>query len=319
MRFKKIISGYFIFSRKERNAAILLILLILITLAAPAVHAYFSAPASSMQYDSLRNIFMVTGIASEENSSAGKNAFFDDEDPENQKQQKGQYVKYPQRDNEVQGTLFPFDPNTVTAGELDSLGISAGLAKRILNYRNTGALFKRKEDLMKVYGFDEEEFNRLRAYIQIDSALFNAASEKAEIAVTINKESVPLHINLLDRDGLLKAGLDGNSASKIISCREGLGGFYSAEQLQSVYGVNKLVMDAILPYIVIDTDAIKKININTATFQQLAKHTYISDALAGAIIEYRNTTGRFSTVSELQSVPGMYPGLLNKLKPYIRL
>ena len=62
-----------------------------------------------------------------------------------------------------------------------------------------------------------------------------------------------------------------------------------------------------------------KININTATIEQLKTLTGIGDAKASAIIEYRNTKGRFKSIEELKEVNGISEAIFNKIKDNITI
>ena len=60
-----------------------------------------------------------------------------------------------------------------------------------------------------------------------------------------------------------------------------------------------------------------RININTATAQELQTLRGIGPALAQRIIEYRQTSGRFSTVDDLANVKGIGEKTLDKLRDSI--
>lgn len=63
-----------------------------------------------------------------------------------------------------------------------------------------------------------------------------------------------------------------------------------------------------------DTD---RININTASAEELAELPGIGAVLAARIIAYREENGAFHDVGELREVKGIGDTLLEKLKPYI--
>jgi competence protein ComEA len=57
-----------------------------------------------------------------------------------------------------------------------------------------------------------------------------------------------------------------------------------------------------------------KINLNTATKEQLEKLTGIGPVLAGKIIEYRESKGSFKTISELKNVSGIGDKKFDQIK-----
>lgn len=62
-----------------------------------------------------------------------------------------------------------------------------------------------------------------------------------------------------------------------------------------------------------------KININTATKEDLLKIKFIGDKKADAIMEYRKENGDFNTVEELKKVPGIGEKIYQKIKDKIEV
>ncbi len=60
-----------------------------------------------------------------------------------------------------------------------------------------------------------------------------------------------------------------------------------------------------------------KVNINTASFEELKSLNGIGDAKAKAIIEYRNTNGNFKSIEEIKNVIGISESLYEKIKDSI--
>jgi competence protein ComEA len=61
----------------------------------------------------------------------------------------------------------------------------------------------------------------------------------------------------------------------------------------------------------------KLVNVNTASVAELSELKGIGDAKAKAIVEYREKSGPFKSVDDLQSVKGIGDKLLAKLRPQV--
>ena len=61
----------------------------------------------------------------------------------------------------------------------------------------------------------------------------------------------------------------------------------------------------------------KKININTATKDEMKIHPYIKWNLANAIVEYRNQHGNFSSLEDLKQISLITDEIFNKIKIYL--
>ncbi len=65
--------------------------------------------------------------------------------------------------------------------------------------------------------------------------------------------------------------------------------------------------------------ATKKVNINTATLEELLTITGIGESKAKAIIEYRNEKGQFKSIEELKEVSGIGDSIYEKIKDSITI
>lgn len=83
--------------------------------------------------------------------------------------------------------------------------------------------------------------------------------------------------------------------------------------------VNKVVNSDSNPNTVGNQNGIVKIDINTASIQQLQLLPGIGESLAQRIVDYRSTYGAFISVTELLNVTGIGEKKFEQIKPYIEV
>lgn len=109
-------------------------------------------------------------------------------------------------------------------------------------------------------------------------------------------------------------------ARRIVKYRTLLGGYVAKEQLREVYGMTDELYNRIAPHLTLDTAAPPvRIDINTATADQLRRHPYLDYYQAKAIVTYRQKCGRFQTMQDLTKVSLIDETTYNRIKPYIAL
>lgn len=106
-------------------------------------------------------------------------------------------------------------------------------------------------------------------------------------------------------------------ARRILRYRERLGGFCSVEQLKEVYGMDSVRYGSLLPYVRIDTTQIHRIDINSASLDQLKRHPYLDYYQAKAIVQLRDKVGPFQEVEDLRNIPTIEIATYNKIAPYL--
>ena len=129
---------------------------------------------------------------------------------------------------------------------------------------------------------------------------------------------VMVDLNSCDTNDLVTIPQFGSKrAAKLVEYREKLGGFYNYAQLQEIYIMQNIDTVKLKTYLYINKQKIKKLNINTATYQELVSHPYIDSYLTKLIIKHREKNGPIRDMDELQRITHAYPELIEKLKPYL--
>lgn len=220
--------------------------------------------------------------------------------------------------------LFDFDPNTATEEQWQQLGLRDRTIHTIKNYLSKGGSFKTKEDLKKIYGLHDDEYARLEPFIKITTkqetkSYSNNFSTSFTKSVDKSANLVINDINTADANAFIALpGIGDKLANRIISFRDKLGGFYAIDQIKETYALPDSTFQSIKPYLELNSE-VKKININTATKDDLKSHPYIRWNIANAIVEYRNQHGAFKSLEELKNIILIDESIYKKIIPYLSL
>ena len=232
---------------------------------------------------------------------------------------------YPQKDvnrKEVTRHKLPFDPNKDSFKGLLKKGVPYNVVKSIVNYRGKGGQYRFKEDLMKLYTIDEDVYLSLEKYILLPSKplTISDSENRDTLYEPAPKIISPININRATAGELETiSGIGPSYARWIMKKRDELGGFYQSEQLLEVYRIEQETIDKIRPFLLFDQKAIRKLDLNTSTYQELARHPYLSFSEAKAIVNYREQHGLFKDSSVLKELYIFKGKNVERLLPYLDL
>lgn len=219
--------------------------------------------------------------------------------------------------------LKQFDPNTATESDLLGLGLEEKTVKNMLKYRQSGGIFRKKEDLKKLYGFSDIDFIRIEHFVQIaDNQSFGKGTSVTQQNETTGKNTERQTLTIIDvnkateEELLALRGIGRTFAARIIIQREKIGGFATIEQLKEVYGLPDTTLQNIAPYLKLTTPVYRKIHVNKATPDALA-HPYMTRKQAEALVRYRLNHGEFKNMNDIKLTGVFGDANLEKLKPYI--
>ncbi|HEY8542081.1 MAG TPA: helix-hairpin-helix domain-containing protein [Pseudothermotoga sp.] len=132
----------------------------------------------------------------------------------------------------------------------------------------------------------------------------------------------PIDINVASYEELLEIpGIGPAKARAIIQFREQNGPFKTIEDLVKVSGIGKSTAQRISNYVKLESFPvslnIRKINVNTATLEELLELPGIGEVKASEIIKIREQKGPFKKPEDLLQVPGIGPKTVEKIKDMI--
>lgn len=303
------IKNYFHFTRGEKNALIIIISAIFLLLLLRFFTA-FILPVKTVNHDEYINELNEFLSRKESGNKITDSISY-------QNDQSIESINGYNMDNFVgiETELFEFDPNTIEFNDIIRLGINKPIAQIWINFRNRGGRFQSPDDLLKIYGMEENTYRLLIPYIKIENENHNF--EFAEHKRHHIKKDLKINLNSADTIELKKIpGIGTYFANAIIEYRHRLGGFYSKSQLLEIYLIDSLKLEEIKDYIYIDpVDVIKK-NINSIDFSSLVSHPYINITQANQIINYRHQHGNFTSMKDLNNIYNLDSTLISKLQVY---
>ena len=322
MSWKEFSADYLSFTRRDRIAIIIIILIIagIFFLPKALSNSGSSKPATAdttwvaaMKRIEQKEVGPSTGSGLQYNNDDNSTAYQYDRSTNNYQ-------------SKTKGELFYFDPNTLSREGWQKLGLRDKTIGTIQNYLSKGGKFRKPEDLQRIYGLFPNEFERIAPYIKIESTggttgykdfSNNTPDENQPAKIYAPRYSIT-DINTADTTALIALpGIGSKLAFRIINFRDKLGGFYSVAQVGETFGLPDSTFQKIKQYLKLDNAVVRKININTATVDELKMHPYIKWALANPIIAYRNEHGLFAKVEDIKKVMAVTDEVYNKIAPYL--
>lgn len=211
---------------------------------------------------------------------------------------------------------FHFNPNNLPAEQWMNMGFSQKQVQSIKKFEQKGGRFYTKKDVKKLWAISPEEYEIIEPYILLPDSL--SGSKPYSKPFQKEKQYQIVELNSADTTALKTLpGIGSAYAAKIYNYKMKLGGFHSKYQLFEITGMDSARFAGIEPYIDINPWLIKPVNINTAEFESLSKHPYISKNVAISIINYRNRHGHYNTVEEVMKSELIDAALFKKLAPYL--
>lgn len=133
------------------------------------------------------------------------------------------------------------------------------------------------------------------------------------VSTTTTTAEYKIDLNTATVDDLMQVdGIGEKTAEKIIAYRNEIGRYTFIEQLLDVEGIGDKKLENWKQYLTVECDgkttattASLKINLNTATREDLMRIDGIGEQTALKIIAYREEIGRFASLEQLMDIDGI--------------
>lgn len=229
---------------------------------------------------------------------------------------------------ELQGELFPFDPNHADSATLRRLGLADWQVANLMKYRRRGGRWRSPDDFRRLYGLSDEAFRRLRPYIRIaeadrrrptftpDHPRQHSPRGERPAYERIEKyaEGTKISLSRADTTALKRIpGVGSYYARKIVAYRERLGGFVRVSQVDEIEGLPPNVSRW---FTLEGAPAVRRLRINHADFRTLVRHPYLSYEQTKAIVNHVRRYGPLRSWRDLRLYTEFTEADFQRLAPY---
>lgn len=228
--------------------------------------------------------------------------------------------------------IYPFNPNFITDHKGYSLGMSNEEIDRLLAFRKQDKWVNSVQQFQDVTKVSDSLLDAISPYFKFPDWVTNPkpkSSSWVDYSKSNENKAYPtktfeqkIDLNKATSEQLQKVnGIGVALADRIIKYRgKFVGGFISDIQLQDIYGLSPEVIERIKNDFTVKTPRpIQKINLNTATKEQLVTIQHIDYEVAHYIIEQRTLREGFKSLDELTKVKAFPIGKIDIIKLYLTL
>ena len=219
--------------------------------------------------------------------------------------------------------IYPFNPNYITDYKGSVLGMSNTEIDRLLAFRKQNKWINSTQQFQEITKVSDSLLSIMSPYFKFPDWVTNSNVKKTSNSRSYNKPKAfekKHDLNTVTSQQLQKVnGIGKVLSERIIKFRNTFsGGFIADVQLQDVYGLTPETLNKISEDFTVKTPRkIQKININTATVNQLVTIQHIDYDLAYHIREERLLRAGYKSLSELKKVKGFPINKFNIIELYL--
>ncbi|MGB5417770.1 ComEA family DNA-binding protein [Algibacter sp.] len=219
--------------------------------------------------------------------------------------------------------IYPFNPNFITDFKGESLGMTNEEIDRLIAFRKQNNWINSTKQFQEVTKVSDSLLEVISPFFKFPEWVINSKPKTNSSYSYASKPKVFSQKQDLNTATALQLqsinGIGNVFSDRIIKYRNTFkGGFIADVQLQEVYGLTPEVIEKITNQFTVKTPrAIKKVNINLATVDDLVTIPHVDYDLAHNIIEQRQLREGFKSINELKKVKGIPVNKLQIIELYL--
>lgn len=224
--------------------------------------------------------------------------------------------------------IYPFNPNYITDHKGYALGMTNEEIDRLHQFRENNQWVNSAKQFQQVTKVSDSLLGKISPYFKFPEWVTNRKTDSRNFTYAAKGAAKPktydqkIDLNKATTNQLKKVyGVGDKLASRITTYRDKFaGGFISDIQLSEVYGLSPEVIARIKNDFTVKTPrAIKTLNLNTATRDELVTIQYIDYEIAHNIIEERTLRDGYTSLEELMKVEDFPIKKFDIIKLYLHL
>jgi competence ComEA-like helix-hairpin-helix protein len=221
--------------------------------------------------------------------------------------------------------IYPFNPNYITDFKGSTLGMTNEEIDRLLAFRKQNKWINSTKQFQEVTQVSDSVINAISPYFKFPDWVTNPKKDyKSSYSYSNTPKTFAQKqdLNTATAQQLQKInGIGQVFSERIIKYRDKYkGGFIADVQLQEIYGITPEVIEKITQQFTVKTPrVIQKINLNTATIDELVTIPHIDYDLAHDIIEQRQLREGYNTISELIKVKDFPVNRIKIIELYLHI
>lgn len=220
--------------------------------------------------------------------------------------------------------IYPFNPNYISDYKGYTLGMSSNEIDRLLQYRELDKWINSTKQFQQVTKVSDSLLEEISPFFKFPEWVTNTTPKPTYNFQNNSKKTFEqkADLNSATASQLQRVnGIGEKLSDRIIKFRSKFkGGFIADVQLQDVYGISPEVLERLFNEFTVKTPRqFDKINLNTASTEQLVTIQHIDYELAYEIINQRTLREGYKSLDELTKVKNFPIDKIEIIKLYLKL